>query len=193
MFLHPQLFIFRCFVFDEGVPHLFTLVLTLLPCVPAHAPFASTFPRVLYSRLLRSAGATLTLERQDELRDDGQHLGAAVRQQVVDAHERDGAVRLARLAQPVAEHRQVVVVVQLTQVVHLRRGAERQTFLIQTALISLYTQAYTYLGTQAHAHGYASTRGILKVFTVMFSTRTALDYSEQWFGRQAQSLIAAMC
>ncbi len=37
------------------------------------------------------------------------------------------------------------------------------------------------------------TRGILKVFAVMFSARTALDYREQCFGGQAQSLVAARC
>ncbi len=37
------------------------------------------------------------------------------------------------------------------------------------------------------------TRVILKVFSVMFSARTALDYREQCFGGQAQNLIAARC
>ncbi len=37
------------------------------------------------------------------------------------------------------------------------------------------------------------TKVILKVFSVMFSARTALDYREQCFGEQAQSLIAARC
>ena len=37
------------------------------------------------------------------------------------------------------------------------------------------------------------TRVILKVFSVMFSARTALDYREQCFGGQAQSLIIARC
>ncbi len=32
-----------------------------------------------------------------------------------------------------------------------------------------------------------------QVFSVMFSTRTALDYREQCFGGQAQSLIEARC
>ncbi len=37
------------------------------------------------------------------------------------------------------------------------------------------------------------TKVILKVFSVMFSARTTLDYREQCFGRRAQSLIAARC
>ncbi len=37
------------------------------------------------------------------------------------------------------------------------------------------------------------TKGILKVFAVMFSARTALDYREQCFGGQAQSLVSARC
>ncbi len=37
------------------------------------------------------------------------------------------------------------------------------------------------------------TRAILKVFSVMFSARTALDYTEHCFGGQAQSLIAVRC
>ncbi len=37
------------------------------------------------------------------------------------------------------------------------------------------------------------TKVILKVFSIMFSTQTALDYREQCFGGQAQSLIAAKC
>ncbi len=39
----------------------------------------------------------------------------------------------------------------------------------------------------------SGTRVILKVFSVMFSARTAFDYREQCFGGQAQSLIAARC
>ena len=38
-----------------------------------------------------------------------------------------------------------------------------------------------------------NTKVILKVFSVMFSARTTLDYREQCFGGQAQSLIAARC
>ncbi len=40
---------------------------------------------------------------------------------------------------------------------------------------------------------FLNTRVILKVFSVMFSAQTALDYREQCFGGQAQSLIAARC
>ncbi len=50
-----------------------------------------------------------------------------------------------------------------------------------------------YLAHASTKCGSLNTRVILKVFSVMFSTRTALDYREQCFGGQAQSLIAARC
>ena len=75
-----------------------------------------------------------------------------------------------------------------------------------------YTQTHTHTHTQTFAHTHACTsstdtctrtdintsactRVILrvKVFSVMFRARTTLDYREQCFGGQTQSLIAARC
>jgi len=56
------------------------------------------------------------LEGDDELRDDGQDLAAAVLEHVEGALDREEAVRLLLLAQAVAEDGEVVVVVELLNV-----------------------------------------------------------------------------
>lgn len=61
----------------------------------------------------------LTLDGDDELRDDGQDLGAAVLQHVMDSLAGQDLVRMGGLAQAVEEQRQEVVVVQLVDF-HLR-------------------------------------------------------------------------
>ena len=69
------------------------------------------------------------LDRDDQLRDDGQDLGAAVLEHVEDALHREEAVRLLLLAQAVEEDRQVVVVVSLST----------STFHAMTFLLELIT------------------------------------------------------
>lgn len=55
----------------------------------------------------------LTLDGDDELRDDGQDLGAAVFQHVMDSLASQDLIRMGGLAQAVEKQRQEVVVVQL--------------------------------------------------------------------------------
>lgn len=61
----------------------------------------------------------LTLDGDDELRDDGQDLGAAVLQHVMDSLASQDLVRMGGLAQAIEEQRQEVVEVQLVDF-HLR-------------------------------------------------------------------------
>lgn len=56
------------------------------------------------------------LDRDDELRDDGEDLGTALREQIVGALTSEELVRLLLLADAVEEDREVVVVVELVEV-----------------------------------------------------------------------------
>eukprot|EP00962_Isochrysis_galbana_P023524 scaffold7119_cov129-Isochrysis_galbana.AAC.2 len=63
------------------------------------------------------------LDRDDQLRDNGQDLGAAVLQHVKDALDRKKAVRLLLLADAIEKDGKVVVIVELLNV-HLRKQRE---------------------------------------------------------------------
>mmetsp|Transcript_113445 Transcript_113445/g.321048 ORF Transcript_113445/g.321048 Transcript_113445/m.321048 type:complete len:205 (-) Transcript_113445:343-957(-) len=66
------------------------------------------------------------LDRDDELWDDRQNLGAALLQHVVSALDRDEPVRVLLFSEPVKEYRQVVVVIEFFDV-NLPRELETAT------------------------------------------------------------------
>ncbi len=80
--------------------------------------FWNIFPGMFYWNTWREL---LTFQGEYELRNDGKYFFLSVRQQVVHAHESDGAVRLLVFTDSVTENRQVIVVIHLTEIIHLKR------------------------------------------------------------------------
>ena len=56
---------------------------------------------------------SLTLDRDDELRDDGEHLGTALLQHVESSLQREESVRVSLLSDTLEEDREVMMVVKL--------------------------------------------------------------------------------